>query len=241
MFNLANESKDLMNIFGINSNFKDDVSVLIAWRNIGIDRLKNCLRSLRNQDYNQDLIRIILIDYGSKQKNSEIVKRLCYDYNVDYIRVDEFGVWNKSRALNIGIKNSNAKYILISDIDIVFEKNYINECINEMKKDFFQVLYSKMFDSYPQTLKNNEDIVMDYKMIRKRCKDRALGKKEDYFKFGSSICFTLNYFFKVIGGYDEFYECWGSEDADIIKRFELMGLSIKDISDLKEKFWELTT
>ena len=50
-------------------------------------------------------------------------------------------------------------------------------------------------------------------------------------KYGSSICFSLSYFFKFIRGFDEFYRLWGTEDVDIIKRFELMGLEVKDISD----------
>jgi predicted glycosyltransferase involved in capsule biosynthesis len=212
-----------------NQQNKEDITVIIAWRNIGINRLENCLRSIRNQNYNQNLINITLIDYGSSINNSEIIKNKCKKYKIKYIFYYS-NIFCKPHALNIGIKNSNTKYILISDIDIVFEKNYIKECIKEIKKNYFQIIYSKMFDCFKNSIKSKENFIKDYYKIKKRCKDRAIGKNENIFRYGSSICFTLSHFFKSIQGYDEFYTGWGADDADIIKRFELIGLNIRDLT-----------
>jgi predicted glycosyltransferase involved in capsule biosynthesis len=206
------------------------ISVLIAWKDIGLDRLENCLRSIRNQDYDPDLIRIVLVDGGSDYTNSNKAKKLCEKYNAEYLFVKNVSVWHKTKFLNIAIKRIETKYILICDIDIVFEKNYFRSCVEEIKENPFQVLYTKMLDC-PENLNPGFDYLKDYNKIKKICSERGVNVENPSFKFGSSICFTLSHFFKLIKGYDEYYKLWGSEDYDLIKRFELLGLRIRDISE----------
>ncbi|MBT3463570.1 glycosyltransferase, partial [archaeon] len=171
---------------------------------------------------------IVLVDYGSDEVVSENLKDFLKNNGVSCIKVRNVKNWNRSHALNIGLKNCSTKYILCSDIDMVFEKNYISECVKEMQFNMFHVLYTDMLDS-PKNF-GRLDFINDYGKIRKKCKGRGAAFVNSAYKYGSSICFTLSYFFKVIRGYDEFYKLWGAEDEDVQKRLELMGLVFKDVS-----------
>jgi len=203
---------------------KEDVTAIISWMNIGTDRLENCFKSLRNQDYNKGLINLLLVDYGSNQ-NVEKVKKLCKKYNVKYVRVENVLYWNRAHCINVGLKNTKTKYVLITDIDIVFEKSYISECIKDLQMNPFQLLYSDMLEC-PKGI-DVSDMLKDFYKI----KIRSYKKDDDIVLHGASICFSLTKFFYLINGYDEFYRLWGYEDLDLLDRFEQIGIKLVNISN----------
>ncbi|MBD3253180.1 glycosyltransferase [Candidatus Pacearchaeota archaeon] len=208
---------------------KEDVSCIVVWKDIGIERLKKCLISLKNQDY--PFFEVILVDYGSKKENFVKLKNFLKKNKISYIRVKNVKFWNRSHALNIGIKRSRSKYILVSDIDMIFEKNYISECVREMKKNIYQILYTDMIDCSKGVIKKNTDVLKEYPKIKEKCNRLSDFYNNLEYRFGISICFSLSYFFKIIRGYDENYKLYAAEDDDIIKRFELMNLDIKNIKN----------
>ncbi|MBW2977309.1 glycosyltransferase [Candidatus Woesearchaeota archaeon] len=205
---------------------KEDIAIIIGVKNRFDYRIINALKSIRNQNYNQDLIKIILVDYDSKKELISKYKGLCEKYNAIYIRVNNKSLWNRSHCLNIGIKRAKTKYILTSDVDMIFERNYIKESIKELKKDLHQIILSNHFDSQKNNINQKTDIIRDYNKIKSKCKLRPTGLE----CISLSINLTLTYFYHKIRGYDEWYKLWGAEDTDLIKRFKLFGLKIKDIS-----------
>lgn len=86
--------------------------------------IERCIKSIIDQDYKD--IEIILIDDGSKDNSNKICKKLKeYDDRIKFItNYKNRGV---SNARNIGIENSNGKYIAFVDADDYIEKDiYIN-------------------------------------------------------------------------------------------------------------------
>ena len=81
----------------------DDVTVIIPIKNRYDFRLENALKSLRNQDYRQDLIKIIVVDYDGLLEFINPLKKLCQKFDAKYIRIEERPVWCKSECLNVGI------------------------------------------------------------------------------------------------------------------------------------------
>jgi hypothetical protein len=49
--------------------------------------------------------------------------------------------------------------------------------------------------------------------------------------FSPGMVLACRYFLISIGGYDEFYENWGCEDDDLIKRLSFLGLHPESIGD----------
>lgn len=163
------------------------------------------------------MIQITLVDYDSNVKLVSKYKQLCEKYNAQLIRVDNQLVWCKSHALNIAIKQTTTKYILSSDVDIIFEKNYIHESIKLLKKNVFQVILADMLDLPPLEINN-----LDFENLKPLSKSRYKGSG-----YVIAIPLALTYFFKKIRGYDEQYKLWGKEDDDLIKRFYMLGVDKK--------------
>lgn len=208
---------------------KDDVTIIAGTKNRNDYRLVNFLKSIRSQNYNQQLIKIIIIDYGSKEEYVQKIKELCSKYSAQYIRENNSLIWNRPKCINIGIKKANTKYVVISDIDIIFENNYIKEAVSKMKENIYQAVYSKMFDARKEDILEDTDVIKNYQEILGQSKSRGYFEDLDVY-YGISIVFLPKKLVDIIGGLDEFYEGWGYDDKDLIKRLTLAGAKISDIS-----------
>lgn len=197
---------------------KDDITVIIPVKDIDPNAFTICLKSLRNQTYDGNLIEIMLIDYDSAEKYSEIYKDFCKKYRVSYLRVDNRPLWSRSNSLNIGIKKVVTKYLLMSDADLIFDRKYIELCIAELKINPFKIIVNEMLD-LPEMDVRNQDI--DYL--------RSFGKPRLHLKYHPSIIATLTHYVTKIRGYDEYYKCWGSEDDDLFKRLKYLGLEVRSL------------
>jgi hypothetical protein len=205
---------------------KENVTVIIGIKNRYDYRIVNALQSLRNQTYSSNLIEIILVDYGSKKNYLPEFNKLCKEYNVNGVWTGTNAEWNRSNCLNIGIRKAKGKYILSSDVDLVFEKNYIATCVKELNKEPKIAVYCKMLDLPKGAIKNiiNQNKYSSYK---KKGVHRNVNSD---FPYGVSILFTRKEYLTKIRGYDEYYRLWGKEDIDLIRRLEGIGVRIEDIS-----------
>jgi hypothetical protein len=206
------------------NNLNKTVSVIFGIKNRYDYRIVNALKSIKNQDYCQDLIEIILVDYGSKDIYFEEFSRLCNSFGVKGIWTKTRKVWNRSRCLNIGIKNSASDYILVADVDTIFEKNYISSCFDEILKNEKQAIYCRMLDTAEGDI--NSEINLDkYDLL----KEKSIYRFDDNI-YGVSIIFIKKSFIFDINGYDEFYQIWGKEDIDFAKRLEKIGINLIELS-----------
>lgn len=209
----------------------EDITIVLAVRNRCDYRLVNALKSIRNQKYDEQLIKIMLVDYDSETWMIDKYKEICQAFDVEYIRANNKPVWNKSHCLNIAIKNVTSKYICSSDVDVIFENNYFVECVKELKISPFQVLISDFYNSNKGEITGEIDLPEKYYDIKKNCgfQNTKMGISGS---LNPGVNFSFSCFYKAINGYDENYIMWGSEDFDLIKRFFLMGLKVKDISHM---------
>ena len=187
------------------------ITILLPYRNRDIQLVKRCLDSLRDQDNHR--FHVFLVDYGSDPSHAEKTQRLVQSYQfVEYVKVPVFGqLWNKSRAINIGLKKCRTPYFLMADIDLIFHPAMISLCHQLM--DQHKIVYFKY------GFLNKKECVQEKKF-------------EDYtISFGGSpeVTGTTLYqtdVLKTIKGYDEFYHGWGAEDTDVHLRLQNAGYNI---------------
>lgn len=102
------------------------IDIILVTYNPNIELLDNCIKSIC-----KDVRNIYIVDNGSKK--FEFDKKID---NIKFIKLQEnMGI---AYAQNIGIKEaikSNAGYILLSDQDTVFPKDYINNMIKTFSSD----------------------------------------------------------------------------------------------------------
>lgn len=172
--------------------------------------MKNCLNSLQEQT--EKGFEVILVDYGSEAFYANGLNELVANYS--FIKLVTCPVqsqlWNKSRAINIALKQTTSPYFLVGDIDMMYSNNFVEILHKHKKKDaiiYFQVGFLSETES------------MQSKPF-KLYKIKHISGEE-----ATGITLYPTTILKEINGYDEFYHGWGAEDADVHVRLKNAGIN----------------
>jgi GT2 family glycosyltransferase len=186
-----------------------DITFVIGFKDREPARVIRSLDSLQQQS--QPDFQVILVDYGSTTENSRRIQELLEHYPFcKTIYTDTRGwVWNRGAALNIGAKQAETKYLFFTDIDIVYDVDFVAEATRQMREDVFLI---------PDTVR-----------VPRRFKDWEQvpqGKYKHTFKSikGWGIACYPKEIFEKIGGFDEQYAYWSNEDYEIAQRVRRCGI-----------------
>jgi len=176
--------------------------------NRGHERVLYSLESLSRQT-NKNFT-VLIVD-GSTENEYRQLKNYTGRYpfvNHHYYPIDEL---NLSLLHNVGIKESNAEYIMRTDCDYVFAKDFIEAARKHMKKNR---LVLKQVGILP-----NMNITMSRIRMWNFPKVHLWGKEGD----GACQLTTREWFIKV-NGYDERMIHYGVMDNDLNVRAQKDGL-----------------
>lgn len=188
------------------------LSIIYPYRNRNLNHVQNSLDSLRDQSRKD--FEVFFVDYGSDLELSKEVKDLCKKYsfiNYKYYSVQD-QPWNKSRALNSVIKDLNKGFCFVSDVDMIFDPNFVKKAIQLQEPDksvYFQVGFLSPQD------KAKDIKFQEFQKYRKST-DEATGLS----MFPVEVLHNLR-------GFDEFYHFWGAEDTDIHERIKNAGCQLE--------------
>lgn len=91
--------------------------------------IESCLRRIREQDYPQDRIEIIIVDDNSTDKTISIAKEF-------EVKVIKSGFRNRERAKSIGLEKVRGKYVLLMDADVLLLSNkWISQSVDLFRKN----------------------------------------------------------------------------------------------------------
>ncbi len=186
------------------------LTILYSFKNKDLTRVKNSIDSLVRQNNNE--FEVLFIDFGSDEQYKNGLIELCKRY--DFVRCiyihSKGALWSKPIALNVGLKNIESEYVLVSDIDMIYDPNFIDTVYDNVHADIvthFKVGY----------LHENQN-VREFDFSK---------PKVDYYSniYATGICaFPLKKAMEI-RGYDEFFKLWGVEDNDFIRRLKNNGLT----------------
>ncbi len=186
------------------------LSILFAYRNRDLLRVKNVMESL-NKQTNHDF-EVIFVDYGSDKEYSEPLQALTNKYSfMKYYYVAHPGLlWNKSKAFNFGIRKAETDYIMTADVDLLFPSDFVSEIKTLCSSKTFS-LFSYGYLSKSETRKVREK------------NDLSELKPTHYGEINGAGLYQKSSL-EDIQGFDEFYHFYGSEDEDLFIRLENSGL-----------------
>lgn len=92
---------------------------------------KECLNSLSKLDYPKKQLAVIVIDNNSHDKTADNINKF-FPWAKVIPQRENLGY---SKAVNIGVKNSESEYVLFSNNDIELDKNYLNSMVKLAKSD----------------------------------------------------------------------------------------------------------
>jgi len=186
-------------------------SIIVPYRNKEILSVRRCIDSLAKQS-NKDF-EFCFVDFGSDAHFAKEIKSLCQEYDfAKYIHSQTQGwFWNRSYALNTGIRHAQGDYIITIDIDMIYNPNFI-EIISQ------QVAKNKLIHYHcyylPEDFKNY-DKLENLNLENLELSDS--GSAKGLFVLEKSILQTIQ-------GFDQFYKIWGIEDMDMSARLDFFGV-----------------
>ena len=135
------------------------------------------------------------------------------------------------RALlnNVGIRNSKTPYILCTDVDMLFAKDFVKTVVSKLNENNFvesRTMYWK--SKFVNKIYSGE--IDPYNNIND-CKKGRIKKRTTA---GGCQCAHINVWNKI-RGFDERYYGWGSEDYDLLTRVIKCGINVEWIGESLEE------
>lgn len=184
-------------------------TIIYAFRNRDAQRVKMSLDSLQQQTAQG--CEVVFVDYGSEATFAKAVKEVVTSFDfASYHYVGHPGLlWNKSKALNYGIKQAKNDFILINDVDVILHpitlENFQRLCIPETFT-LFKIGY------LPETVSLEHIAKTPFEELKP-------GHTGDTFGIGLFPKAAL----QQVHGLDEFFHFYGSEDEDLNARLQHAG------------------
>lgn len=183
-----------------------DISIQICTYNRK-DILKKCLQALCGLNYSKEKFELILVDDGSEDGTSELIKSLKLSINYNYIYQPNQGL---AIARNQGIKAAQGQYILFIDDDIIADSELLNEHLCYHKK------YKK------SVVKGWVNHVEDLENIQKP--HFTLADFSTAFFWTSNVSVEKKYLIQA-GLFNESFREYGWEDLELGLRLKKIGLT----------------
>ncbi len=189
-------------------------SIVAGYKNRDVTRVERLLKSLAVQTNTQ--FELIIVDYGSDMSFLLDLRILINKYPfaklIEHAGQGHF--WNRAHALNIGFRNASADTIITTDIDLIFNSDFIENCLKKCSDVNTAYYYKCWYLEEKYNDWGNEEKLNKSKLEL----SNDLG-------FGLSVISKSRLF--EINGYDEYYRIYGTEDLDIHKRLKLAGLTFQ--------------
>ena len=182
--------------------------------------LENCLRSLRWQEQiTQGEVEILISDFGSDDGHRPSIAHLAktYDARVAFTDTDE--VWNRSKALNVGLQEARGSIAFCTDVDMIFAPNFLATIKATHGNSNGQVMALCRCNDLPEDVPLSVWQRSDYEELESRSVRRETS--------GTGACQAApRDFFIHARGYDEKFIYWGAEDVDMTSRAAQFGLDL---------------
>jgi len=195
----------------------EKISIIYANRNRDSKRIKVSLDYLDNQSSRN--FEVVFIDYGSNKELLEDYRELFEDYNFVrpyFLDVKQL-LWNKSKALNYGIKQAYFSYVFIADVDLVFHPGTI-QLLDDIKDPQRFHLFKLGYLSKDESNKLGVNYHFD------KLKPARFGDVNGMILVFKGALMDIN-------GYDEFFHFYGAEDEDLFSRLQNGGYK-KELNEI---------
>ncbi len=198
----------------------ETVAVIIPNYN-GQKYLSDCLKSLRKQSFRD--FKVIMVDNGSSDGSISVVKR-------DFPEVQIIGLSENTgfaNAVNVGIKETGAKYVFLLNNDTVCEEGVLDALVKvlDKKKSVFSVQAKMLQIKEPHLIDDAGDYYCALGWAFAPSKDKDNSKYSRRINVTSACAGAAMYrreVFEEIGYFDEAHFCY-LEDVDVGYRARLYG------------------
>ncbi len=176
------------------------LSIVIPNRNRNLITVKRTLDSLITQTCTASSV--VMIDYGSSITYQRQLSTLFIEYpSFELILCPTQGqLWNKSRCINIALRQCTTSHFMVADVDLLFHHDFIKDLKQE--QSLAHTLY------FPVGVLEEEESKKSKKFEDYNIKFTTTEEATGISVFPTDRLMSIN-------GFDEYYHGWGSEDTDV--------------------------
>ena len=208
-----------------------EVSVVIGFKDWGLDRLEMTIRSLIYASGSR-AVQVVVSDYGSTDHES--VRACAESAGATYIYTPTNGTWSRSRALNAGFTVSTGDVVIATDADMVFSPGTVDTVASYALEDPTVVALLQCRD-LPEGLA--VDDFADSGSVDWRLVDRK-SRLRPRWGMGGFIAAHRN-LIEQVRGLDERMEVYGGEDIDFANRLRRSGARIQWVDDAATRMFHV--
>jgi len=184
------------------------------------------IKSLQWQTYKD--FEILLADGMSK--NYEEIKAFLENYGGDIpMRIVQFPIgeaFERARLNNVGIRNALGEYVMTTDVDMAFGKDFVQTLMGLVSPD--SLVESRTLYWHPKTAQKIYNGELDLYNDIQGCRAGRVKKRTSC---GGCQAMHMDGWNKV-RGFSEEYIGWGSEDFDLLTRAKLAKLHVKWMGEI---------
>ena len=199
------------------------VTVGICVRN-GEKMLGDAVNSVINQDFPNDLLQIVFVDDGSKDKTPEIIREYLSFFG-DRAKFFQTSWKGLGHARNLIANQADGKYLLFVDADEILTSGYIKAQVEMMEKNPQVGITSGIFKTVPRNLILNLEVAPFIVNQRNYNKPKNFIWKTDKLIGTGGTTFRVKAL-KQVHGFDESFKGAG-EDTDLVLRIKKAGWLIQ--------------
>lgn len=191
---------------------------------------------------------IMIVDFGSKLEYSSRIKKLCHNNSGEYIFVEDYDTFSLAKARNICFQNLKTDFLLLADIDYVYERDFIIRLSSlanrlDLTKNPLKVLTMPIYhvnESATALFESLDDLKAKDQLIGKWETNCLASKFGDVFEFVapySNSIFLHRKMFDMSGGYCDEFRGHGSEDFEFLIRLAKLTSNIPIAGSLEKDFY----
>lgn len=207
-----------------------DVSVVIGFKDWGLDRLRLAVTSLQHSFGELDG-EVIVSDYGSTScpEAREVVEEL----GARHLYTETDGVWSRSRALNAGFAQARGRVLVSTDADMLFSPHSMEIIGQRILGDPGEALVLQCRDlpeGFDSALISSQGLAWDTYERMATLRPR--------WGMGGMMAVSRSAYLSV-RGFDERMQIYGGEDLDFAQRIRRSGCRLSWLEDSRVRMFHM--
>lgn len=207
-----------------------DVSVVIGFKDWGLERLELSIISLNNA-FGSLRGEVVISDFGSE--DWEPIRDLANRHGAVYQRTPNAIGWSRSRAINAGYAQSRGRILVATDADMLFSPRSMELIVERIDRDPHLSVVLQCRDLPEGFSHENSDVIsQNWKLLE------TVSQIRPRWGMGGMFAATRERVMNV-GGYDNRMHTYGGEDLDFAQRIRRSGSPLLWIEDPEVRMYHI--